>query len=108
MQFAKTSCKNRYANESQNGLSGTLRLRWGSEYIAGDGKVSSVGMKTKGATMMFGSVARHVSWMAIPCPRAATGNDCPASPQGAPQKHTRKHTHTFLSPGDQQVVEEYG
>lgn len=46
---------------------------------------------------MFGPVARHVSWMAIPCPRAATGNDCPASPQGAPQKHTRKHTHISLA-----------
>ena len=52
------------------------------------------------ATMRFGSDPRHVSWMAIPCPRAATGDDCPASPQGAPltprhtHKHARMHKHT--------------
>lgn len=87
---------------------GTLGLKWGSEYITGEGKVCSGRMKTKGAKMTFGPVARHVSWMAIPCPRAATGNDCPASPLGAPQKHTHTQTHTLLSPGDQRVVEEYG
>lgn len=53
--------------------------------------------------MRFGCDSRHVSWMAIPCPRAATGDDCPASPQGAPLTPTTRHTqiHTLL-PGDLQ------
>lgn len=52
--------------------------------------------------MEFGRDPRRVPWMAIPCPRAATGDGCPASPQGAPltptalPRHT--NTHTLFCP----------
>lgn len=72
----------------------------------------AIGHRVREATVRFGCDPRHVSWMAIPCPRAATGDDCPASPQGAPLTPgtcTHKHTHTSTpTPRDLLVDEQYG
>lgn len=70
----------------------------------------TIGHRVREATVRFGCDPRHVSWMAITCPRAATGDDCPASPQGAPltpTPPTHTQTHTPL-PRDLRVDEPYG
>lgn len=44
----------------------------------------------------FGCSPSHMAWMAIPCPRAARGNDSPKTPLGPAihPVHKRKHTQT--------------
>lgn len=51
--------------------------------------------QSEGSRLKFWLWPKHVSWMAIPCPRAATGDDCPASPQGSPLTPQPAHTNTY-------------
>lgn len=99
-QITKRDTQKKKKNQERN--YGNRRVKGRSICFSVDGRDTykrrwegTIAHTVREATVTFGCDPRHVSWMAIPCPRAATGNDCPASPQGAPLTPTHRQTHTY-------------
>lgn len=113
-QIAKRDMQKNKSQRSNSGAGGVNRRStystsaWMGQIHVRDGK-GTIGHGVREATVRLGCDPRHVSWMTIPCPRAATGDDCPASPQGVPLTPLLTHTNTHaLLPRDLPVDEQYG